>query len=139
MNPAAGNPLDERELTAAHVQCRRQMRGYVQWWRKHVPGYRHVRVEQHAFALGVRESRRIHGIKTLTADDVCGCREQPDAIGHGFWGIDIHDPEGSGYTTWLERKGQLPAGRPSTGLRVAGDPELAEGPQLPHPLWHAGQ
>ena len=30
--------------------------------------------------------------------------KQPDAIGHGFWMIDIHDPKGSGHTTWVDQK-----------------------------------
>jgi hypothetical protein len=34
---------------------------------------------------------------------VLGATKQPDAIGHGFWMIDIHDPKGSGYTTWNDR------------------------------------
>ena len=28
---------------------------------------------------------------------------QPDALGHGFGMIDIHDPKGSGYTTWMDQ------------------------------------
>ena len=36
-----------------------------------------------------------------------------DAIGHGFWMIDIHDPKGTGYTTWNDRgsHNMLPAGQ----------------------------
>ena len=29
--------------------------------------------------------------------------KQPDAIGHGVWMVDIHDPKGSGYTTYSDR------------------------------------
>lgn len=38
--------------------------------------------------------------------------KQPDAIGHGFWMIDIHDPKGTGHTTWVDQKADTmpPAG-----------------------------
>ena len=36
--------------------------------------------------------------------------KQPDAVGHGFWIIDIHDPKGTGHTTWSDqRKDMMPA------------------------------
>jgi len=113
MNPASGNPLDEWDLTACHARCRRQTKAYMDFWRREVPGYENVYQIEEGFALGVRESRRITGLKTLTQDDILDCREQPDAIGHGCWMIDIHDPKGSGYTTWIDREkgGMLPAGR----------------------------
>ena len=34
---------------------------------------------------------------------VLGAEKHTDAIGHGVWMIDIHDPEGSGYTTYTDR------------------------------------
>jgi hypothetical protein len=44
---------------------------------------------------------------------VLGAVKQPDAIGHGVWMIDIHDPKGSGYTTWNDRndKSMVPRGQ----------------------------
>ena len=68
-----------------------------------MPGYEHAIVEQMGFALGVRESRRIRGLKTLDGTMVVDAVKQPDAVGHGFWCIDIHDPKGEGHTTWTER------------------------------------
>jgi hypothetical protein len=54
----------------------------------------------------------VRGLKTLTAQNVVKAEKQPDAIGHGFWMIDIHDPKGSGYTTWSAQK---PETMPPTG------------------------
>ena len=68
-----------------------------------MPGLEHVEIEQTGFSLGIRESRRIRGLKTLDREMVLGAVKQPDAIGHGVWMIDIHDPKGSGYTTWIDR------------------------------------
>ena len=99
MCPVAGNPLREDELTrlTARVANRRMPIG-IGCGRAAGVGAR--RREQTGFSLGIRESRRIRGLKTLDREMVLGALEQPDAIGHGFWMIDIHDPKGSGYTTW---------------------------------------
>lgn len=103
MAPVAGNPLDEDELTRLTHRARAQVYTYWRLWRREMPGYEDAWVNQMGFGLGVRESRRVRGIKTLTREMVVGAVKQPDAVGHGFWIIDIHDPKGSGYTTWHDR------------------------------------
>ena len=103
MCPVAGNPLDEEELTRLTVRGREQVYAYLDFLRERAPGFEHVAVEQTGFSLGIRESRRITGLKTLDADMVLGAVKQPDAIGHGIWMIDIHDPMCTGYTTWNDR------------------------------------
>lgn len=103
MCPVAGNALKEEELTRLTIQGRRQVFAYWDWLRQRLPGMEHMAIEQTGFSLGIRESRRVRGIKTLTAEMVLGAQKQSDAVGHGFWMIDIHDPKGSGYTTWNDR------------------------------------
>jgi hypothetical protein len=104
MCPAAGNPLDEEELTRLSVQAREQVYQYRDLWRREMPGFAKAEVDQMGFSIGIRESRRVRGRKTLDAKMVVGAVKQPDAVGHGFWMIDIHDPKGSGYTTWSDQK-----------------------------------
>ena len=104
MCPVAGNPLDEEELTRISHQAREQVYRYVDLWREQMPGFGAAHVEQQGFSLGIRESRRIRGLKTLDAPMVVGAKKHADAIGHGFWMIDIHDPKGSGHTTWVDQK-----------------------------------
>lgn len=104
MCPVAGNPLDEEKLTILSARARRQAAQYVELWRREMPGFENATIEQMGFWLGIRESRRIRGIKTLDAKMVAGALKQLDAIGHGFWLVDIHDPKGSGYTTWADQK-----------------------------------
>ncbi len=113
MCPVAGNPLQEDELTRLTARGRKQVHAYWDWLRTRVPGLEHVEIEQTGFSLGVRESRRVHGLKTLDREMVLGAVKQPDAIGHGIWMIDIHDPQGSGYTTWNDRsdKSMVPRGQ----------------------------
>jgi hypothetical protein len=112
MVPAAGNPLDESELTRLSMQAREDVYRIVDLWRREIPGFAQSRVTHMGHGLGVRESRRIRGLKTLDGDQVVQAVKHPDAVGHGFWMIDIHDPKGSGYTTWTDQQRELmpPAG-----------------------------
>ena len=103
MCPVAGNPLDEEELTRLTARAREQVVQYLDFWRASIPGMARAQIDQTGFALGVRESRRVCGRKVLTADMVLQAAKQPDAVGHGVWMIDIHDPKGTGYTTYTDR------------------------------------
>jgi len=104
MCPVAGNPLREEELTRLTAKARRQVHQYVELWRKEMPGFEDAKVVQTGFSLGIRESRRVRGLKTLDAQMVVKAVKHSDAIGHGIWMIDIHDPKGSGHTTWADQK-----------------------------------
>ncbi len=112
MLPAAGNPLDEEELSQLTAESRERLVAYLALWRKEFPGYDKTFIDQTGFALGVRESRRIRGLKTLDQEMVLHGSKHSDAIGHGVWMIDIHDPKGTGYTTYTDRDrhNMLPAG-----------------------------
>ena len=103
MCPVSGNPLDEEELTRLTNQARRYPFEYVEFWRKVLPGYANAEVEATGAMLGVRESRRIRGLKAIDRQSVVNAVKQEDAIGHGFWPVDIHDPEGSGHTTYTDK------------------------------------
>ncbi len=111
MLPVIGDILDEEALTRMNVEARERLVAYLDLWRREMPGFATAEINRTGYALGVRESRRIQGRTTLDRDMVLQARKQPDAIGHGVWMIDIHDPKGSGYTTYLNgNKGWLPAG-----------------------------
>jgi len=97
--PVAGNPLDEEELSKLNALSRERIVKYLEFWRAKVPGLERAELDKTAFAMGVRESRRVGGLKRLDAQMVLSAAKQHDAIGHGVWMIDIHDPKGSGYTT----------------------------------------
>ena len=103
MLPVAGNPLDEEELSRLTALSRERLVAYLALWRQSLPGYAQAAIRQTGFALGVRESRRVRGRKTLDHAMVLGAVKQADAIGHGVWMVDIHDPKGTGYTTYTDR------------------------------------
>jgi hypothetical protein len=97
------------DLTRATIEGRRQAFHLVDVFRKVVPGMEQCYLISTAPSLGLRESRRIRGLVTLTADDLRQRRAWPDAIGYGSFFIDIHNPAGPGMSgqTW----------RPPAGFR----------------------
>ena len=103
MCPTAGNPLDEEVLTQLTEESRERVFAFADFWKQRVPGMENATVDQTACCLGIRESRRVSGNKTLTEEMVLNAVKHPDAVGHGVWMIDIHDPKGSGHTTYYDR------------------------------------
>ncbi len=104
MCPASGNPLNEEELTRLSADSRANVYAYLDFWRRELPAFSGAEIVQMGNGIGIRESRRVRGMKTLDATMVISAAKQPDAIGHGFWMIDIHDPVGTGYTTHSDQK-----------------------------------
>lgn len=83
---------DADDLSRAEIECQRQVISMVKWLRAKAPGFRHARLMSVPFQVGVRETRRIKGVCTLTKEDVIEGRDFPDAIGRGAYPLDIHDP-----------------------------------------------
>ncbi len=102
--PASGDPLNEEELARLSADARAHVYAYLDLWRKELPAFAGAEIVQMGHGIGIRESRRVRGMKTLDAQMVITAAKQPDAIGHGFWMIDIHDPTGTGYTTHSDQK-----------------------------------
>jgi hypothetical protein len=99
------DPLDPDDLTRAEVEARGQVMQLLEFFRRDVPGFANARIAATATQIGVRESRRIVGEYTLTAQDVLEARSFDDAVARSAYPIDIHNPAGSGTTTQ-----RLPAG-----------------------------
>jgi hypothetical protein len=83
-------------LSEAEIEARRQLRQYLQFLRARVPGFEQSQVHSIAHHIGVRETRRIKGLATITRDDFAAARKFPDAIARVRYPIDIHNPDGSG-------------------------------------------
>jgi hypothetical protein len=94
------DPLDPDDLTRAEIEARRQAMQLVAFFRRDVPGFAHARLAAAATQIGIRESRRIVGLYTLTRDDVLKARAFDDAVARSAYPIDIHNPSGSGTTTY---------------------------------------
>jgi hypothetical protein len=93
------DPLDPADLTRAEVEARLQVMQLLRFFRERVPGFEDARLAATGTQIGIRESRRIVGRYTLTADDVLNARTFADAVARSAYPIDIHNPSGSGTTT----------------------------------------
>lgn len=98
------DPTDPQQLAQAAETGRQQIAEGVRFFRKYLPGFENVEVLETARQIGVRESRQIKGIYTLTGEDVLGCRQFDDVIAQCCYAVDVHDPDSSGtQLTELER------------------------------------
>jgi hypothetical protein len=89
---------DPEQLTRAEVEGRRQVREYARFLRDRVPGFETSVVVATSPAIGIRESRRIHGDYVLTRQDVLGGRRFDDEI--ALCGAPIEDHHAGGDTDW---------------------------------------
>lgn len=87
---------DPFDLSRAEIEARRQMREIMGFLKRRVPGFERAYVLQSGTQIGVRETRRVVGDYTLTADDVLGARKFEDAIARASYPVDIHNPAGRG-------------------------------------------
>lgn len=85
-----------RDVTDAMIEGRRQVAEVAAFLRKNIPGFENAVVSETAPHIGVRETRRIRGDYTVTADDIVKVTPFEDCIARGDWFIDIHSPTGEG-------------------------------------------
>ena len=89
---------DPEQLTRAEVEGRRQVREYHRFLRDRVPGFERSVLVGTSPAIGVRESRRVHGDHRLSRDDVLEARRFEDEI--ALCGAPIEDHHAGGDTEW---------------------------------------
>jgi len=87
---------DPESLTQGEIICHQRVVNIWRFLRRTFPAYRNSVILNVASALGVRETRRICGMQTLTEDDVLEARKHPDGVARSAWYMDLHDPEPRG-------------------------------------------
>ncbi|WP_246168559.1 FAD-dependent oxidoreductase [Paenibacillus antarcticus] len=87
---------DAISLSKAEMVGRKQCRELELFVHKYIPGFENAVVEYTGPSIGVRSSRQIKGIYTLTAEDLLEQRKFEDTIAHSGYPIDIHSPDGEG-------------------------------------------
>lgn len=88
-----------RDLTRGEIEGHFQIMDLVDMLKKHVPGFENCYIATINPTIGVRETRRIKGIKTLTIDKVLEGDIPSDTIALGAYKVDIHN--GTNDTTIL--------------------------------------
>lgn len=90
---------DAEQRTKAELDGRRQIESVSEFMIQYVPGFEHAYVSVTNSEIGVRESRHIEGVYTLTGEDAYNGRKFKDVASRGYFPIDMHNPDGaSGYT-----------------------------------------
>lgn len=101
---------DVFDLTKAEIEGHIQNFKLISTLRKHVPGFENCYLTQIYPFIGIRESRRFHGITTLTESQILNGEISDDTIGLGSYIIDIHDGTGEGTIVKKVRPYGLPYG-----------------------------
>ena len=88
------DPTNGNSLSAAAIEGRKQIYAVAKFFRDYVPGFEESYMLDSASALGVRESRRIVGTRTLTDADCVDGAKHDDDIARGAYCLDVHQPSG---------------------------------------------
>jgi glycine/D-amino acid oxidase-like deaminating enzyme len=112
---------DPAQLTRAEIEGRRQAWEYARFLRDLVPGFERAVMVSTSPAIGVRESRRVHGRYRLNADDVLAGRRFGDEV--ALCGAPIEDHHAGADTRWSYVAGGGVYGIPYRCLL----PEVVEG------------
>jgi glycine/D-amino acid oxidase-like deaminating enzyme len=86
-------PLDVNSvdgLTTAEIQGRKQILSYFQFIRENIPGCESANLLDSGVQVGVRQSRQVTGIVTLTTQDVLDAKKWDTAITRSAWPIERH-------------------------------------------------
>jgi hypothetical protein len=102
------NPLDPWAMSAAENLAREQVFALFDFFRSEIPGFANARLVAVGSRVGVRESRRIVGDYTLTAEDIMSERRFADAIARSAYPVDIHSLRpGENENTAFPYRGQV--------------------------------
>lgn len=100
VNATQANGYDTLSFTGleeAEVDLRNQLASVMDFLHKYVPGFENCRLKSTASTLGIRETRRICGDRTVCDEDVENGTRCADVAVHKAWFlIDIHNPAGGG-------------------------------------------
>ncbi len=100
------DPTDPYDLTLAEVEGRKQAAELAAFFRKRIPGFQNAVLSFTGPSIGIRSSRQIKGVYTVTKDDILKGRKFPDAVVCNGYPVDIHSPSGedtySSHLAWGE-------------------------------------
>jgi hypothetical protein len=83
------DPLDPFDFTRAEREGRDQAWQASQALMKYVPGFEDAYLLDTNMQIGLRSSRRLHGIETVTDEDAWDFHKYKDSIARSSWNIDI--------------------------------------------------
>ncbi len=98
---------DAWSYSRAEIEGRRQARELELFLKNRIQGFQKARMVCSGPAIGVRSSRQIKGLYTITAQDLLSCKKFADGIAHSGYPLDIHNPGGEGTQSIHLQAGQF--------------------------------
>ena len=109
MTRTSADACDNRAFTAAECRLREDVYKMSAILREHFPEFRNSYVSAVAPHAGVRETRRILGVHTITAEEYVSGYRYEDSVSRGAHPIDIHASAGSSQRiTFLKQPAYVP-------------------------------
>ncbi|MBQ9138755.1 MAG: FAD-dependent oxidoreductase [Alistipes sp.] len=99
MTRTAGDACNNRDYAAAECRLREDVYKMADILRAHFPEFKSCYVAAVAPQAGIRETRRIKGVHTMTAEEYMSGYRYEDSISRGAHPIDIHATQGSSQVT----------------------------------------
>lgn len=99
------SPFDLHDISFAEREARRQMFELYTFLKENCEGFENSMLLSSAPEIGVRESRMIDGLYTLTVSDLKDCVHFEDSVAACNYDIDIHNPEGTGTSHYYFNEG----------------------------------
>ncbi|MEI6890949.1 MAG: FAD-dependent oxidoreductase [Pontiella sp.] len=87
---------DPWSFSQAEMEGRRQAQELDRFLKKYVPGFKNSVLVYTGPQIGVRSSRQIKGLYTLSGQDIHTRKPFEDTIAHTGYPVDIHSPDGAG-------------------------------------------
>lgn len=81
---------DAKALTEAEIQGRSEVLPVLEFIKKHFPAFKNAYLSGLPSHIGVRETRVIDGLETLSRDDVVNGKRRKDGIGRCGWPVEMH-------------------------------------------------
>ncbi|MBR2634702.1 MAG: FAD-dependent oxidoreductase [Clostridia bacterium] len=91
----------EEDVTRALMNGRRDCLKLFGIMKEYFPGFAHARIRKIADSLGVRETRRIHGVYTVSIEDALSGKRFPDTVAATTYNFDLPDPIRVSYDTMM--------------------------------------
>jgi hypothetical protein len=86
----AMDATDALQLSDGEIDGRRQVQEYFRFMKNEVPGFENAHIVEIAPQVGIRETRRIGGLYSLSGEDIVGCADFQDTIGVNAWPMELH-------------------------------------------------
>jgi hypothetical protein len=89
-----GSAINADELTRAEMEARKDAHTIFNYYRDELEGFEKAHLLQTSSTIGIRETRRLRGVFTLTGEDIRSQTHFEDPVALGAWPIDVHPSQG---------------------------------------------